>query len=81
MARDQYQTFKEVAERLSVCEATIHFWMREGALRAIDIGKSWPAGDSARKAFLRQHAARVRGAEDGADVPAAEADPTNQGKA
>jgi excisionase family DNA binding protein len=39
MPHEQYQTVKEVADRLKVSEATVRSWIKTGALRAIDIGK------------------------------------------
>ncbi|WP_349361084.1 helix-turn-helix domain-containing protein [Stappia sp.] len=60
MARDHYQTVKEVADRLKVGEATVRHWIREGDLRAIDIGKGWRIADTDLDAFLRAHATRAR---------------------
>lgn len=60
MARDQYQTVKEVADRLKVSEATVRSWVRDGALRAIDIGKGWRIADSDFHEFLNGHATRAR---------------------
>lgn len=60
MARDQYQTVKEVADRLKVSEATVRGWIRHGDLRAIDIGKGWRIADSDLKAFLQAHATAER---------------------
>jgi excisionase family DNA binding protein len=55
MPQDQYQTVREVAERLKVAEATVRHWIREGQLRAIDIGKGWRIADADLEVFLRQH--------------------------
>ncbi len=52
MPQDQYQTVKEVADRLKVAEATVRHWIKEGQLRAIDIGKSWRIADSDLADFL-----------------------------
>lgn len=60
MARDQYQTVKEVADRLKVSEATVRGWIRHGELRAIDIGKGWRIADSDLAAFLQAHATAQR---------------------
>lgn len=60
MARDQYQTVKEIADRLKVSEATVRGWIKHGDLRAIDIGKGWRIADSDLAAFLRAHATRLR---------------------
>lgn len=64
MPRDAYQTVKEVADRLKVNEATVRQWIRDGELRAIDIGKGWRIADSDLEAFLATHATRPRAPED-----------------
>jgi excisionase family DNA binding protein len=64
MPRDTYQTVKEVADRLKVNEATVRQWIRDGDLRAIDIGKGWRIADSDLDAFLATHATRPRAPED-----------------
>ncbi len=56
MAHDQYQTVKEVAGRLLVCEATVRHWIKGGDLRAIEVGKGWRIADSDLNAFLHKHA-------------------------
>jgi len=55
MPHDQYQTVKEVAERLKVAGATVRHWIRCGDLRAIDIGKGWRIADADLGEFLRLH--------------------------
>lgn len=55
MPQDQYQTVKEVADRLKVAEATVRHWIKEGQLRAIDIGKGWRIADSDLADFLIAH--------------------------
>lgn len=55
MPHDQYQTVKEVADRLKVAEATVRHWIKEGQLRAIDIGKGWRIADSDLADFLLSH--------------------------
>ena len=55
MPQDQYQTVKEVAERLKVAEATVRHWIKIGDLRAINIGKGWRIADVDLGAFLRLH--------------------------
>jgi excisionase family DNA binding protein len=64
MPRDTYQTVKEVAERLKVNEATVRQWIKDGDLRAVDIGKGWRIADSDLEAFLVIHATRPRAPED-----------------
>jgi excisionase family DNA binding protein len=55
MPKDQYQTVKEVADRLKVAEATVRHWIKEGRLRAIDIGKGWRIADADLAEFLLVH--------------------------
>lgn len=55
MPKDQYQTVKDIADRLKVAEATVRHWIREGDLRAIDVGKGWRIADADLEAFLRAH--------------------------
>jgi excisionase family DNA binding protein len=55
MPQDQYQTVKEVADRLKVAEATVRHWIKEGQLRAIDIGKGWRIADADLAEFLLAH--------------------------
>ena len=61
MPRDEYQTVKEVADRLKVGEATVRGWIRDGSLRAIELGKGWRIADSDLDAFLRSCATRPKG--------------------
>lgn len=55
MPNDSYQTVKEVADRLKVAESTVRHWIREGELRAIDIGKGWRIADGDLARFLAAH--------------------------
>ena len=55
MPHQQYQTVKEVAERLKVSEATVRHWIRDHALRAVDVGKGWRIADIDLAAFLNRH--------------------------
>jgi excisionase family DNA binding protein len=55
MPHDQYQTVKEVAERLKVAEAMVRAWNHDGALRSIDVGKGWRFADADPEAFLTRH--------------------------
>lgn len=64
MTRDQYQTVKEVADRLKVSETIVRSWIKDGELRAIEIGKCCRIADSDLDTFLREHATRARKAAD-----------------
>lgn len=55
MPHEQYQTVKDVAERLKVAEATVRHWIRSGELRAIDVGKGWRIADSDLSHFITRH--------------------------
>ena len=70
MPHDQYQTVKDVAERLKVAEATVRHWIRSGELRAIDIGKGWRIADSDFEAFLASHQTTPRAQDPGKDATA-----------
>lgn len=58
MCREQYRTVKEVADLLQVNEVTVRRWIRDGELRAIDIGKGWRICPDDLDAFLECHATR-----------------------
>jgi predicted site-specific integrase-resolvase len=53
--KDQYQAFKEVADRLKVAEAALRHWTKEGQRRAIDIDKRWRIPDADLADFLLAH--------------------------
>lgn len=55
MPHDDYQTVREVADRLKVAEATVRHWIKLGDLRAIDIGKGWRIADTDLERFLERH--------------------------
>lgn len=73
MPRDQYQTVKEVADRLQVGEATVRGWIKDGELRAIEIGKVWRIADSDLTEFLSGHETRARHAVAQTECPDGEA--------
>ncbi len=74
MPKDQYQTVKEVADRLKVAEATVRHWIKEGRLRAIDIGKGWRIADADLADFLMAHQTAPKASQVGlnAQVPRGE---------
>lgn len=61
MSSDRYQTVKEVADLLKVSEVTVRRWIKDGELRAIDVGKGWRVGSDDLDAFLDGHATRPAG--------------------
>lgn len=75
MPLDQYQTVKEVADRLKVAEATVRHWIKLGQLRAIDIGKGWRIANADLNEFLRLHQTAPKQHSDGSNGPDAEGKP------
>nr|WP_111299580.1 helix-turn-helix domain-containing protein [Paracoccus saliphilus] len=75
MPQDQYQTVKEVADRLKVAEATVRQWIKVGQLRAINIGKGWRIADTDLNEFLRLHQTASRQHGDESKGPDVEAKP------
>lgn len=69
MSQDQYQTVKDVADLLKVSEVTVRRWIKDGELRAIDIGKGWRIGSGDLDAFLEDHATRPATSLNGAVDP------------
>jgi len=55
MPLDHYQTAKDVADRMKVAEATVRHWIKQGDLRAIDIGKGWRIASLDLERFLERH--------------------------
>lgn len=72
MPHDQYQTVKEVADRLKVAEATVRHWIKTGELRAIDIGKGWRIADADLEQFIQRHETAPRLHSDGHEDPGRE---------
>ncbi len=62
MPQENYQTVKEVADRLKVAEATVRHWIKLGDLRAIDIGKGWRIANTDLEQFLERHQSTPRAA-------------------
>lgn len=58
MPQEQYQTVKDVADLLKVSDVTVRRWIKDGELRAIDIGKGWRIGPGDLEAFIEGHATR-----------------------
>ncbi|MCA1776788.1 MAG: helix-turn-helix domain-containing protein [Loktanella sp.] len=64
MSCNQYWTVKEIADLLKVSEVIVRRWIKDGELRAIDIGKGWRVGSDDLDAFLEGHATRPAGTSD-----------------
>jgi excisionase family DNA binding protein len=75
MPLDQYQTVKEIADRLKVAEATVRHWIKLNDLRAIDIGKGWRIANADLNEFLRLHQTAPRKNSDGPNDLNAESKP------
>lgn len=69
MLTRRFMTVREVADLAQVGEATVRHWIREGELRAIDVGREWRIIPRDLEDFLRRHATR-------AEPPAPEAAPS-----
>jgi excisionase family DNA binding protein len=65
MPHDRYRTVHEVADLLKVNEATVRHWIRDGELRAIDIGKGWRIADADLVDFFHHHETRPRDGNNG----------------
>lgn len=58
MTIEQFQTVKDVADLLKIGEATVRRWIKDGELRAIDIGRGWRIAPDDLEEFLDRHANR-----------------------
>lgn len=56
MFHERYRTVREVADLLQVNGVTVRRWIKDGELRAIDIGKGWRIGSEDLDIFLARHA-------------------------
>ena len=72
MSQEQYQTVKDVADLLKVSEVTVRRWIKDGELRAIDIGKGWRIGPGDLDTFLECHATRPAGQTNGTTATVAD---------
>lgn len=58
MLTRQFLSVKEVAELLKVGESTVRHWIKDGSLRAINVGREWRIGPKDLESFLQAHANR-----------------------
>lgn len=58
MLARQFLSVKEVAELLKVGEVTVRHWIRDGSLRAINVGREWRIAPKDLERFLQAHANR-----------------------
>jgi excisionase family DNA binding protein len=55
MLSQQFLTVKDVADLLKVGEVTVRHWIKDGDLRAIDVGREWRIAPADLENFLRRH--------------------------
>jgi len=58
MLTRQFLSVKEVADLLKVGEATVRRWIKDGALRAINVGREWRIAPRDLEGFLQLRANR-----------------------
>lgn len=58
MLTRKFMTVREVADLAQVGEATVRHWIRQGDLRAIDVGREFRIIPRDFERFLDQHATR-----------------------
>lgn len=56
MLTRKFMTVREVADLAQVSEATVRHWIKDGALRAIDVGREFRIVPRDLEAFFDQHA-------------------------
>jgi excisionase family DNA binding protein len=72
MLTRKFMTVREVADLTQVSEATVRHWIKDGDLRAIDVGREFRIIPRDLEVFLDRHATR------GACAPGAVPDATSQ---
>jgi excisionase family DNA binding protein len=60
MLTRKFMTVREVADLAQVSEATVRHWIRDGELRAIDVGREFRIIPRDLEVFLDRHATRGR---------------------
>ena len=58
MVTGQFQTVRDIADLLKVGDSTVRRWIKDGELRAIDVGRGWRIAPQDLDDFLQQHANR-----------------------
>lgn len=56
MLTRRFMTVREVADLAQVSEATVRHWIKDGQLRAIDVGREWRIIPRDLEDFLDRHA-------------------------
>ena len=59
MLTRRFMTVREIADLAQVSEATVRHWIKEGDLRAIDVGREWRVIPRDLEDFLSRHATRA----------------------
>jgi excisionase family DNA binding protein len=72
MLTRKFMTVREVADLAQVSEATVRHWIKDGGLRAIDVGREFRIIPRDLEVFLDGHATR------GACASGSVSDATNQ---
>ena len=76
MLTRQFFSVKDVAGLLKIGEPTVRSWIKNGELRAVDVGREWRIAPKDLEEFLDRHATRRREespATDAAGAPTAAA--------
>jgi excisionase family DNA binding protein len=74
MLTRRFMTVRDVAELAQVSETTVRHWIRDGELRAIDVGREFRIIPRDLEIFLDRHATRAAPEPGGASDPAGDED-------
>ena len=58
MLTRQFLSVKDVADLLKVGEVAVRNWIKEGDLRAVNVGREWRVAPKDLEEFLQRHANR-----------------------
>jgi len=78
MLTRQFLTVKDVADLLKIGEVTVRHWVKDGELRAIDVGREWRIAPGDLEHFLQSRSTTTQTLEKsprGVDVKLPEQDP------